>query len=147
MLVERVLTLARKKLVSIGDDATVIQAAAVLGNEHTNLIVVCNASGELVGVLSKTDIVKHISHCRGHACTISVSSVMSRDVISCQTKDWLHDVWALMKARTIQCIPVIDPGSKPLGILYARDVLQALLTEVQDEEELLRDYVMSVGYH
>jgi hypothetical protein len=31
--------------------------------------------------------------------------------------------------------------------LYARDVLQALLTEVEDEEVLLRHYVMSVRFH
>lgn len=52
-----------------------------------------------------------------------------------------------MNARTIQYVPVIDRDAKPLGILSAHDVLQALSTEVHDEEELLRDYVMSYGYH
>lgn len=101
----------------------------------------------MVGVMSKTDIVKHISHCHGHACTISVSSVMSKEVISCRPRDWLRDVWSAMKARGLQCVPVIDSDSRPVGILYARDALQALLTEVENEEELLRDYVMSLGYH
>jgi hypothetical protein len=45
------------------------------------------------------------------------------------------------------CVPVLGPDSRPQGILYARDTLQALLTEVQDEESLLLDYVMSIGYH
>lgn len=146
MLVEMILALAHKRLVAIGEDAPVIHAAGLLGNAHTNLIVVCDSAGKMIGVMSKTDIVKHISHCHGHACTISVSSVMTRDVISCHTNDWLHDIWMLMKARTVQCVPVIDAGSTPLGILYARDVLQSLLTEAHDEKELLRDYVMSIGY-
>jgi CBS domain-containing protein len=147
MLVERVLPAARDRLVTVGDDAPVVQAAALLSRPHTNLVVVCNFAGAMVGVISKTDIVKHISHCHGHACTISVSSVMTRDVVACRAKDWLHDVWSIMKTRIIQCIPVIEADLKPGGILCARDVLQALLTEVQDEGQLLRDYVMSVGYH
>jgi CBS domain-containing protein len=52
-----------------------------------------------------------------------------------------------MKNRGLRHIPIVDKDSKPLGIIYARDALQTLLTEVQDEEELLRDYVMCAGYH
>jgi hypothetical protein len=37
--------------------------------------------------------------------------------------------------------------SHPIGMLNARDALQLLLEEAQDEELLLRDYVMCVGYH
>jgi predicted transcriptional regulator len=53
----------------------------------------------------------------------------------------------MMKAQALQCIPVVDCEAKPVGIIYARDALQALLTETQNEEELLRDYAMNVGYH
>ena len=41
---------------------------------------------------------------------------------------------------------MLGPDSKPLGILSAGDVLQAQLQEVEDEETLLRDYVMRVGH-
>jgi predicted transcriptional regulator len=72
---------------------------------------------------------------------------MSRNVITCRPDDWLHEVWSIMKTRIIQCLPVIDADTKAVGILYARDALEALLMETQDEESLLRDYVMCVGYH
>jgi CBS domain-containing protein len=53
-----------------------------------------------------------------------------------------------MKQHGLTHIPVVEQdASRPLGVLYARDVVQALLKDVQDEELLLRDYVMSVGYH
>ncbi len=52
-----------------------------------------------------------------------------------------------MKERSLKNIPVVDQDSRPLGVLNARDALQGLLDEAQDEEGLLRDYVMSVGYH
>ena len=52
----------------------------------------------------------------------------------------------MMKARGLQRIPVVDQVGNPVGIIYARDALQALLGEVESDETLLRDYVMNVGY-
>jgi CBS domain-containing protein len=51
-----------------------------------------------------------------------------------------------MKKDGVLHVPVIDEDPKPLGVLNARDALQALLSEVEEEEELLRDYVMGIGY-
>ena len=52
-----------------------------------------------------------------------------------------------MKARRLPRLPVLDEEDHPIGILYARDVLQAMLAQAEDHESLLRDYVMGVGYH
>ena len=41
---------------------------------------------------------------------------------------------------------MVDAERKPIGLLFARDALEMLLSEVEYEEELLRDYVMCVGY-
>jgi predicted transcriptional regulator len=55
--------------------------------------------------------------------------------------------WIATKQRHLKNIPVIDSNSRPIGVLNARDALEVLLGEVENEEVLLRDYVMSVGYH
>ena len=52
-----------------------------------------------------------------------------------------------MKERGLKNVPITDQDSRPVGVLNARDALQALLEEVENEELLLRDYVMCVGYH
>ena len=59
---------------------------------------------------------------------------------------WLHDVWARMKERSLKNIPVGDQESRALGLLDARDILQVLLKNSEDEESMLRDYVMGLGY-
>ena len=71
---------------------------------------------------------------------------MTRDVACCQPKDWLRDVWNTMKERQLKNVPITDDSARPIGILNARDALQALMQEVEQEESLLRDYVMCVGY-
>jgi CBS domain-containing protein len=147
MFMERMLPAARKRLVTIGDDAPLIDAAKLLGDRHIDLVVVCSSDELLAGVITKTDVVRQISHCQGSRCTTAVSTVMTRTVILCHPNDLLHDVWSIMKERGLKNIPVMDKDSRPIGVLNARDALDALLDEVEYEEVLLREYVMCVGYH
>lgn len=123
-----------------------IEAAKLL-RAGTDLVVVCDSAGFLAGVITKTDVVGQVSRCQGASCMTAASLVMARNVLLCRAGDRLRDVWAQMKERSLKNIPVVDQDSRPLGVLNARDALQVLLEEVQDEEALLRDYVMSVGYH
>ena len=146
MLVKNLLPAARERLVTIVDDAPLIQAAKLL-RTGTDLVVVCGSAGLLVGVITKTDVVSQISHCQGASCITAASLVMTRDVVVCQPGDWLREVWSTMKERGMKNIPITDQDSRPVGVLNARDALQVLLEEVENEESLLRDYVMCVGYH
>jgi sulfur relay (sulfurtransferase) DsrF/TusC family protein len=41
---------------------------------------------------------------------------------------------------------LLDAEHKPVGVLNARDGLRALLSAGNYEEELLRNYVMGIGY-
>lgn len=146
MLVKNLLPAARERLVTIVDDAPLIQAAKLL-RTGTDLVVVCASAGLLVGVITKTDVVSQISHCQGASCITAASLVMTRDVVVCQPGDWLREVWSTMKERGLKNIPITDQDLRPVGVLNARDALQVLLEKVENEESLLRDYVMCVGYH
>lgn len=147
IFVEATMPLARKRLVTLADDAPLIEAARLLRDAGTDIVVVCDRDGVLAGVITKTDVVAQISHCQGGSCRTAASSVMSHDVMTCKPGDHMDIVWAGMKERSIKNLPVIDADSRPVGVLNARDALQALMQEVENEESLLRDYVQCVGYH
>jgi CBS domain-containing protein len=100
----------------------------------------------MVGVITKTDIVRRVAASNGNLKDATIAEAMTRGVISCGQNDLLHDVLRTMKSRGFVHIPIIDADNKPLGVVNARDALQALLREVKDEELLLRAYVMGVGY-
>lgn len=146
MFAEQILPRARQRLVTINAAAQVKEAADLMSKPHTDLVVVCDLDGYMVGVLTKTDIVGLIGHCVGGGCTVRVDMIMTGEVVSCRPDDGLHDVWLVMQERGLQRIPVVDQEGKPIGIIYARDALQSLLGEVENDEALLRDYVMNVGY-
>lgn len=147
MFVERMLPATRNRLVTIRDDAPLINAATLLRDFDSDLVVVCNSDELLAGVITKTDVVRQISHCRGTGCMTATSTVMTRTVILCRLGDPLHEVWSVMKERRLKNIPIVDQDVRPLGVLNARDALEALLEEVEHKEILLCEYVMCVGYH
>jgi hypothetical protein len=49
MFVERMLPVARERLVTISDDALVQNAARLLDGRHINLVEACDSSGAMVG--------------------------------------------------------------------------------------------------
>jgi CBS domain-containing protein len=145
MFIEQLMPMARDRLVTITDDVPLMEAAKAL-LAASELLIVCDSAGVMVGVVTKTDIVAQISHCQGASCMTAVAVMMTRDVLRCLPTDRLHEVWPRMKARGVKNIPVVDSNSRPVGLLHARDILQVLLTGSKDEEAMLRDYVMGVGY-
>ena len=148
MRVASILSIARERLVTVQADALLTEAAKLLCDTHRALLVVCDVKGTMVGVITKTDVVRQVARSHG---TLSdarggFADVMTTVVTYCRQGDSLHDVLALMHLRNFVHIPVIDQELRPSGVVNARDALQALLGEVEDEEQFLRAYVMGVGY-
>jgi CBS domain-containing protein len=136
---------ARERLVTLAEDSKLIDAANLL-NVGAELVVVCDSDGVLQGVVTKTDIVKQISNCQGATCMWPVSGFLTRDVVLCWGSDHVEDVSDLMKQRHLKNIPVVDANNRPIGVLTARAILRALLSDAEYEEAQLVDYVKGLGY-
>lgn len=146
MLVKNILLENAHPLAKLGEDARLVDAAKQLHGADARLVVVCSGDGRIAGVVGKTDVVDRISHCSGANCGMPVSSVMTRDVVCCRPETPLSEVWATMTSRGLKHVPVLDAEGRPQGVIAAKQVMQALLSDVEHEEELLRDYVMCIGY-
>ncbi len=147
MIVEAMLPAARERLIILGDQAPLIEAARLLRDLEADLVVVRDSDGLLAGVITKTDVVRQISNCQGASCMAAASAIMTKPVVYCRPTDLLSVIWSVMKERHLKNIPILDSDSRPVGVLNARDALEALLDELEYQELLLRDYVMCVGYH
>ena len=145
-LVSSIEAATRSRLVVVREGTLLLEVARLLSDTQISLIVVCNAGGAMVGVITKTDIVQQIGHCLGAACTATAAEIMTRDVTFCSDTDCLPDVLSNMQARGFVHVPVVDAERKPSGVVNARDALRELWAEGQYEEALLRNYVMGVGY-
>jgi CBS domain-containing protein len=145
MFVEQMLPRAGERLAVVDAGASVKDAADLMAQPATDLVIICR-DGAVAGVVTKTDIVVHISRNPAADLGAPVETIMRRDVATCRSSDPLSDVLQAMKERGFHRIPVVDDKHSPLGIVYARDALQCLLEEVEIDDELLRGFITGVGY-
>jgi CBS domain-containing protein len=146
ILVKHVLESARKRLVMLSVDASLFDAARILTNRDTPLVVVCDSDGIAVGVIASGHVLNVLATAGADACGLNAGAIMTKPLLSCHPDEYLQQVWSVMNSRTLPCAPILDDAGRPQGVLHARDVAMALIDEVNSEEVLLRDYVMGVGY-
>lgn len=144
MRVDSLVELTGARLSAIGENATLQVAALALSNPGIGLVVVRDGTGAAIGVISKSDLVRHLAW--PDPASGSVPGLMSRTVVSCAPQDELRTVWRDMTARRLQNIPVLDHAQRPVGVLDIRDALKALLEAEEMQEHLLADYIAGVGY-
>jgi CBS domain-containing protein len=146
VLVKHILEAAQKRLAVLSPEASLFDAARILANRATPLVVVCDGDGIAVGVISTSHIVNALATAGADALGLSAGALMTEPLLSCRVDEELQQVWTIMNSRILPCAPVLDGDGRAQGILHARDVAMALIDEVNYEEVLLRDYVMGVGY-
>ena len=147
-LVKHIVEPARKRLAVLSQEASLFDAARILANQgtHTPLAVVCDGDGIAVGVIAPIHIVNVLAAAGVDALGLNAGAIMTKPALTCHLEEALEQVWGVMNSQTLPCAPILDDAGRAQGVLYARDVAIALLKEVDNEEELLRDYVMGVGY-
>jgi len=145
-LVKHLLEAARKRLAVLNMEASLFDAARILANRDTPLVVVCDSDGVVVGVISSSHVLNALATAGVDAVGLNAGAIMTKPLLSCHVDEYLQQVWAVMNSLTLPCAPILDDDGRAQGILHARDVAIALIDEVNYDEVLLRDYVMGVGY-
>jgi CBS domain-containing protein len=135
-------TTARLRTLEPG--ATVRIAAEALSGRDAGLVFVCGDAGEAAGVVSKSDLVRHLA--RAGSAEASAAGLMTRGFLSCRPEDDVRAVWQTMTRRRLQNVPVLGGMSRPLGVLDVRDVMRAILEADELEEQVLANYIAGVGY-
>jgi CBS domain-containing protein len=144
MRIETLRPAAAARLAVVTADTLLRNAAAALSNPRIGLLVVCDENRRATGVVSKSDIVRHLTD--AGLTEAPVANLMSRNVISCRLDDDLYATWQRMVTQSLQNMPVLSTDAQPLGVLDIRDALKSLLEQEEYEERLLINYVAGVGY-
>jgi CBS domain-containing protein len=135
---------AAMRLIVVSGSTPVRQAARAFSDRQVGLLVVCGEAGGAIGVVSKSDLIRHMAS--GGDGEGPVAPVMSSPVVACAPADELYPTWQSMAARGLQNLPVLGGEGRPLGVLDIRDALGALLDAEQYQEQLLANYISGVGY-
>lgn len=127
-------------IISVREDQTILEALKILAEHRIGAVMVKNASGRIVGVLSERDIVRALPHADGKLRSQKVSSIMTREVITCKKSDSLEAVMEIMTKNRIRHLPVLDKG-KPVGVISIGDVVKERISDAVHEAEALKQYI------
>jgi len=144
MLLEELAQATVVRFKSLAQQSTVQAAAEAFANARLGLIVVCDGQDRALGVVSKSDLVRHLAN--ASPVDIPVMEIMTRSIVSAAPGDDLRATWKLMVARRLQNLPLLDRDRRPIGTLDIRDALQTVLALEEEQEDQLVNYIAGIGY-
>jgi CBS domain-containing protein len=141
MLVQSILTTKGSDVVTIVESVSLADAAATLRDHGIGALVVSNDGRHIDGIVSERDVVRALAN---HGATVmgrAVSTVMSRDVVTCRSGDAIEALMLAMTERRIRHVPVVDDAGELTGLVSIGDVVKNRLGQLQVENEQLHEYI------
>ena len=142
MHVADILKTKGSNVVTSGADETVAATARLLNLKRIGAVVVCDAPGKVIGVISERDIIRGIAVNGQRALDMRVRDLMTSDVTVCKPTDTIAEVMQVMTLGRFRHLPVIEHG-KLQGMISIGDVVKNRLEEADSEARSLRDYVLA----
>jgi len=140
MTVESILKHKGGDVVTVGPDESIEATASLLFARKIGAVIVKDASGGVVGVLSERDIVRGVAQGGSSCLARPVKDFMSGHVVSCRLHDTIIEVMGRMTDRRIRHLPVIEDG-KLVGMISIGDVVKRRIDEALMEADELRRYI------
>jgi CBS domain-containing protein len=109
-------------VLTIQPEATIGEAAAVLAKNHIGAIVVTDAAGSIVGILSERDVAVSLPRYSSARGDTKVSEIMTADVVTCNTETTVKQVLDIMVSHGIRHLPVVESDALK-GVVSIRDVV------------------------
>ena len=144
MTIASILATKGNKVVTIRPEQSIRDALRVLADHNIGALVAIDPSRRPVGILSERDVVR--AAVRDEAVFgLTVSQLMTRDVIVGAPGDDLAAVGQTMIQRRIRHLPVVE-GGKLIGMVSIGDVVKAQRDHYQGEVDTLQTIVMEQGH-
>ena len=126
--------------VSAGASALVV--AQRLRGQRIGAMIVSDDGHSIEGIISERDLAYGLAAHASNLPNVSVSELMTTDVITCSPRDSVSEIAKVMTQRRIRHLPVKD-GDQLVGLITIGDVLKHRLDEMQLEANVLRDYAIA----
>ncbi|MEJ0059071.1 MAG: CBS domain-containing protein [Terricaulis sp.] len=121
-------------------EATLEQAAKELYSRKVGALVVVDAQGRVIGVLSERDIVREVAQ-RGSSCLAErIATAMSRDVITAHPDETVDDGLSRMTDRRIRHLPVLLDGQLA-GIVSIGDLVKHRIAAAEADAAAMQAYI------
>jgi CBS domain-containing protein len=113
----------QKNIITITDDMEdhFIQCATRMETFKIGSVVIVNDNGELIGIVSRTDLTK--SYAMVFGGNYLVKNFMSKKVVTCRRSDSLKFALNLMNKNQVSRLIVTDEDGYPVGLISTNSLL------------------------
>ena len=140
MTVAAILRHKGAEIAAVPPAARIADVAATLSERRIGAVLVRDAAGQLIGIVSERDIVRCLAR-DGAACLeMTAAQLMTSQLHTVPPATSTSAALALMTASRIRHLPVLDDG-RLVGLVSIGDVVKAQLDDQAHEVDSLRAYV------
>ncbi len=140
MLVSQVLAAKGGKVFTTSPTDSIESVAAKLWSRRVGCLIVTDAGGAVVGIVSERDVVRAVAEGGGADLDRPISEVMTPDVVLASPADTVDAMLARMTDRRFRHLPVCE-DQRLIGIVSIGDLVKSKIAEVEAEAEGLRSYI------
>ena len=139
------LRIARTPLVTVNQEASVLEAVSVMAQESIGAIAVTQGN-RLIGIFSERDLMlRVVSETRDPERT-QVREVMTSPVETIERDSTADDALKIMLEKHIRHLPIIDRDGKLCGMISMRSLLHEKVEELTDQLDSLEAYFTADGF-
>jgi predicted transcriptional regulator len=134
---------SRKEVFSIPEEKSVLEAAQYLREKQVRSVGVVNADGQLVGVVSQSDISDKVAAENKCPAWMKVSDIMSRNLITVTSAVSFDESLQLMERNGIYHLLIVETNGDYRGMLSVSDFLRVMASDQKARADLLESYLFS----
>ena len=143
MKVRNILATKKGNIITVRAEEPVRRAVALMVEHRIGALIVVDAAGRLVGILSERDIMRAAADDE-QLFGRPVDAIMTRDVIVGLPQDDVIAVAHTMLEKRFRHLPIIDEGEL-IGIISIGDVLKIQRDSYRGEVDTLETRIIAEG--
>ena len=132
-----VLSLIKRKCITIKEDSTISDLANLLTLNDIGAVVVVDSSNKAIGIVSERDVIKNYNKDYNY-----IKNIMTNKLISCDLSISSTSLLEIMNKNKVRHIPIMNKG-KLLGIVSIGDVVKRLIETYENENINLKNFINS----
>ena len=130
-----------REVFTIGVSQSAFESVEKMAAVQAGALPVLDNTGRLVGIVSERDYVRKIIMKNCSVSDISVSDIMSKDVVVAREDTSVDKCMALMTYKKIRHLPIVE-GQDLVGIIAVGDLMKFIIKQQSMTIEELQSFIM-----
>ena len=142
MQVKDVLAVKGTAVATVGAEASVTVAVALLAEHRVGALVVSGDGRRIDGIVSERDVVRALHTHGAGLLQTPIRDIMTSDVHTCSPGDEVSAIARVMTDKRFRHVPVTVDGELA-GIVSIGDLVKSRVDELETEHDQLLEYISS----